>query len=393
MQQNVIFLILDFIGFILLLKWCKHQYQAYISIPKKSDFFTFKRFKYVGILFLVVLIPLLLVNYTSIENTLHIPLKHIKTYTVFYALLISFSISLVWLLYILKLDIYNKEKKRHLAIIIILAIVSTLFANFWYHLFHSFGIENSKLPLPSFLYSVFVIGLIEETVKFVPFLLVLKFTKAINEPYDYLLYAATSALSFAFVENAMYISNYGITVTTARAIYATVAHMTFSCVIAYGLFLIKYKKTKYPSYLVFPLFYLLAISSHGFYDFWLINDAVSNYNGITTIFFLITIHIWFVMKNNTINSSNFYNKNIRLNNDKLKVYLMISLLSIFMFSYVYVALVYNQTQANKLFRESVFTYGYIIFYLIATLSNYTIVKGLINPIKVRLKILFFKFRK
>ena len=392
MQQNVIFFILNIIGLGLILKWISYQLRAFFTFKDKKKFFTFKRFKFVGIILILVTIPILLVNKTELESLYHVPKDQIDKNLILYAAIISFLISAVWLKYILKLDIYDKEKKQHILLIIVLSVISTLFADFWYNSFHSIGIVDAKAPIQSFLYSVFGIGLIEETIKFIPLLIILKFTKAIDEPYDYILYASTSALSFAFVENIMYLHNHGLEIINARALYATVAHMTFSSTIAYGLYLNKFKAGKYSKILVFLFFYILAITAHGFYDFWIMNEVVSDYNGITTLFFLATIHIWFLMKNNTINNSNYYSKDLILNNDQLKVYLMISLLSIFMFGYLYVAFVWDAEEANHFFLNSVFAYGYILFYLIATLSNYNIIEGFMRPIRVRLGILFFKNR-
>jgi len=164
--------------------------------------------------------------------------------------------------------------------------------------------------------------------------------------------------------------------------------MTFSSVIGYGLFLIKFNKTKLPPVVIFIGFYLLAMLSHGFYDFWLINKAVSSFEGLTTLFFLATVHIWFIMKNNTINSSNYYNKDISIDNDQIKIYLIISLLSIFMSSYLYVAFALGEQEANSFFLKSIFSYGYIMLYLIATLSRFNLIHGILKPIRVSINILF-----
>ena len=58
------------------------------------------------------------------------------------------------------------------------------------------------------IYSSVVIGFVEELVKIIPFLLLLKFFKFIDEPYDYILYASSSALGFAFMENMIYFEDY-----------------------------------------------------------------------------------------------------------------------------------------------------------------------------------------
>jgi RsiW-degrading membrane proteinase PrsW (M82 family) len=373
---------LNIIGFVLIIKWFRNHVKDYKSLENKLHFFRIKRFKSILISSIIIIIPILIVNFTTLESTNHISDKTLNDNKFLFAIIISFLISLVWLVYIYRLDIYNKEKKRNLLLIIFLASVLTSFAEIPYLFIHNLGFTDAKNPIDSFIYSVFGIGLIEETVKFIPLLLILWFTKAIDEPYDYILYASASALGFSFVENAMYLNQSGLEIINARALYATVAHMTFSSMIAYGLFLIKFKKTRYPALFVFPFFYFLAIFSHGFYDFWLINKAVSMFSGLTTLFFLTTVHIWFSMKNNTINTSNYYDNSKGVNNDYLKIYLIISLLSILMFSYVYVSLKWNSSTANIFFTKSIFTYGFIIFYLIATLSNFSLIEGFIKPFKL-----------
>jgi RsiW-degrading membrane proteinase PrsW (M82 family) len=385
--------VLDFVGLILILKWFKFQITDYKSLTNKSDYFTIDRFKYIIVTIIVVSIPLLVVNFTSIEESNHLNKAVIEQNKYIFAIAISIFITLVWLIYIYRLDLFNKEKKRNLIFIVILSSFITLFAEIPYNFIHSLGFTNSHEIIPSMIYNVFGIGLVEELMKLIPLLIVLKFTKAIDEPYDYILYASASALGFSLVENAMYLERYGLQIINARAIYATVAHMTFSSMIAYGLFLTKYKKTRYPSFLVVLVFFFFAIFSHGFYDFWVLNKSVAAYKGLTTLFLLLTIHLWFVMKNNTINASNYYDKSKVINNDRLKIYLIISLLTIFMLSYVFVAFKWNSREANAFLIQSLLVYGYIIFYLVATLTKFDIVKGVVKPFKWSLKFLVPKSKK
>jgi RsiW-degrading membrane proteinase PrsW (M82 family) len=385
--------LLDIIGFILIVKWFRVQRNDFKNLKNKSEYFKFNRFKSIFIASLLLLSPILIINFTSIETSFHITDKSLRKNNVLYAYLISFLISTVWFLYIYKLDIFNKEKKRHLIAIFLLSCAFTLLTNYPYEFIHSLGFVNRQEFWPSLAYSIFGIGFIEETIKFISFLIILKFTKAIDEPYDYILYASIAALGFSFIENAMYLNNYGLHIISARALYATVAHMTFSSIIVYGLFLIKYKKTKIPAPIIFVLFYFLAIFAHGFYDFWLINKSLTKFQGLTTLFFLATVHIWFVMKNNTINTSNYFNTSKSINNDRLKIYLIISLISVFMLSYIYVAFKFNSKQANKFLIKSAITYGYIIFYLIATLSKFDVIKGLVKPFRLNISFFIPKSRK
>ncbi len=389
----VVYIILDLIGIFLFFKWVKLQHTAYKTTSSKSNFFTLHRFKPILLFVSIILIPIIIVNLTPIETKFHISNELLNENNFIYSTVLSLFVSLVWFMYIYKLDIFNKEKIKHLILIFFLGSFFTLLADIPYELIHSLGFKNSTNPFLSFIYSVFGIGLIEEIIKLIPLLIILRFTKAIDEPYDYILYASTAALGFAFVENTMYLFSHGIEIINARALYATVAHMTFSSMIAYGLFLIKFKKTNRNPKLIFILFFFLAIFSHGFYDFWLINKIASAFSGLTTLFFLITIHLWFIMKNNTLNVSNFYSDKFTIDNDKLKIYLIISLLSIFMFSYLYVAFKWNSIEANRFLFRSVLVYGFIIFYLIATLSQFNLIEGLLKPFKLNFNNLIPKNKK
>jgi RsiW-degrading membrane proteinase PrsW (M82 family) len=340
-----------------------------------------------------LIIPVVLVNQTDIELIRWKSLTDLNREKYVFAFVLSFFISFLWLNYIIKLDIFDKEKKRYILLILILALFFTAMTDFPYNLIHKLGFINSPTPVNSFIYSVFGIGLIEETIKLIPFLIILKYTKAIDEPYDYILYASVAALAFAFLENSMYLHDYGLQIINARALFATVAHMVFSSTIAYGFITNKYHLSRYNPKLVFLFFFLIAIFSHGFYDFWLINQIASVYSWITTLFFLLGVHIWFVMINNSINISNYYTENKQINNDKLKLFLIMGLLGLFMFSYLYIAFTHDSKVANNFFREAVLVYGYIIFYLVATLTQYDLVQGIIKPLKFSFKSLLPKIRK
>lgn len=380
MSRGLVDGLLVLLGGVIILVWIFYQLKDLIYLPKK-EFFKFKRFKYPLLLIIIIGIPLYIANNTNLIPFLNIEQSNIPFYNL-YCWVIAFFVSIVWLQYILKLDIYEKEKWKHIAFVFISSIITTYGCYILYPICHALGFNLNGNVVNDFFYCIFGIGLIEETVKFIPFFILLKYTKAINEPYDYLLYASVSALGFAFAENAMYLNNYGIHIVAARAFYAAVAHMTFCSTVAYGLLLKKYRFPQYPTILVFLVFFFIAMFIHGFYDFWLINKQVSSYNGITTIFLLITIHLWFTMKNNAINISPFHNEKVKLDNDKLKQYLVISLCSIFMFSYLYVVLIYGKHEGMKFFWGNMRAYGYVVFYLIISFSNYNIIKGKFNPLKI-----------
>ncbi len=382
MARNLVDLLLILTGSFVFLYWLVRQILDLIALPT-SEFFTIKRFKYPILLLLLIGTPILFVNQRFINFDFSGDLELISdsTFTI-YCWIVALAISLVWLNYILKLDIFEKEKWKHIISVFVMSFITSFGCEILYPLFSFLGFDLNGNIINDFIYCIFGIGLIEEVVKIIPFLILLKYTKAINEPYDYLLYASISALGFAFAENILYLNNYGIHIAAGRAFYAAVAHMTFCSTAIYGLLLKKYRLSKYPRVLVFLFFFFIAMFIHGFYDFWLINKKVSNFSGITTLFFLITIHLWFTMKNNAINKSPFYKDHITLDNDKLKKYLVISLISIFMFSYLYVAFFFGKTVANSFFWTNGLTYGYVVFYLIISFSNYNIVRGKLSKLNI-----------
>ena len=114
------------------------------------------------------------------------------------------------------------------------------------------------------------IGMVEELVKFLPWFLILKFTNIIDEPFDYILYAALCAGGFAFTENLIYFQEAELHIIFVRATYCIVGHMFWSSTIAYGYVLYKYKyKAKRSKMYLVPFAFFIASFSHGLYDFFI----------------------------------------------------------------------------------------------------------------------------
>jgi len=72
MQQNVIFLLLDVIGVILIFKWILQQFADFSDSSREINFFTLKRFKSLLLVAFIIGIPLLLINTTVIEDIFHL---------------------------------------------------------------------------------------------------------------------------------------------------------------------------------------------------------------------------------------------------------------------------------------------------------------------------------
>lgn len=287
-----------------------------------------------------------------------------------------------WVMYLRKLDIFEPEKWEH---IIITVMLGMLFSFLTYPLsdFDNliFGFKLNGGVVNDFFYSIIGIGAIEEFVKIVPLLIMMRFTKAVNEPFDYIKYASLSALGFAFVENLIYFNESSLHIIHGRALTAVVSHMFDSSIIAYGIILNKYKWHG-NKYFNFILFFVLASISHGFYDFWLINETVSTFSIVTVIYLLVSMFMWNSFKNNALNHSNFYNKDKSIDGEKLQDYLLYSLAGILLFEYIALSFKFSPSVANSGLFSSLFSGTYLIFFLSGSLSRYSISKGHWGPIKL-----------
>lgn len=286
-----------------------------------------------------------------------------------------------WIMYLRKLDIFEVEKWKH---IIATVLLGMLFSFLTYPLsdFDNliFGFKLNGGLINDFFYSVIGIGAIEEFVKIVPLLLMMRFTKAVNEPFDYIKYASLSALGFAFVENLIYFNESNLHIIHGRALTAVVSHMFDSSIIAYGIILNKYKLHKNP-YLNFIFFFALASISHGFYDFWLINKSASTFSILTILFLLASMYMWNSFKNNALNHSEFYDKDKSIDSEKLQDFLLYSLAGVLLFEYIALAFKYCPSAANSGLFSSLYSGTYLIIFLSGNLSKFSITKGKWAPIK------------
>lgn len=76
---------------------------------------------------------------------------------------------------------------------------------------------------------IFLVGLVEETGKFLVFFLIAGSSAAIREPRDGVLHAASVGLAFAVVENVVY-SVYGIDTLLLRSVLTTTGHMSYASI-------------------------------------------------------------------------------------------------------------------------------------------------------------------
>jgi len=281
-------------------------------------------------------------------------------------------VMLSWLIYLRKIDIYEPEKWRNILLIFILGIIFsdlTFLLSDLNSMFTGFNL-NGKV-LNDLLYCIMGIGVIEELVKILPVILILKLTNAINEPVDYLVYGSVSALGFAFSENLMYFNSYGPQIIMGRALTAVIFHMFLTSLAAYGLMLNKYKSSK-ALLTDFTKFFVLAAIIHGLYDFWLINQTVSRFGLISIIMLVFCFSLFNTLISNALSNSEFFDENIHLNRRKLQNYLIYSLSFVLMFQYVSISFKFGHEEGWVSLKNSLISGGYLIIFISANLGTISI---------------------
>ncbi|HTF04266.1 MAG TPA: PrsW family glutamic-type intramembrane protease [Bacteroidia bacterium] len=287
----------------------------------------------------------------------------------------AFLILLAWVIYLLRVNIQRSSGIVTALFVVLFSAVMMIPVWLLYDFFEfGLGFTLNGEVFNDLMYCIFGIGVIEEFVKIVPFLLLLFFTKKIKEPIDYIMYASLAALGFAFVENILYFQEDSLNIMHSRALTASISHMIDSSIVAYGLILARFKY-KRNSVLYFFLFFFLAAVSHGFYDFWLLNDVVSDYSIVTFFYLLTSILIYASLINNALNQATEPSANIHLNSAKLSSNLAAWLVGVFLFEFICLTWIYGPTISNRELITSTLGGGYLILFLSVRLGNIDIFPG------------------
>jgi RsiW-degrading membrane proteinase PrsW (M82 family) len=305
----------------------------------------------------------------------------------------AFIILCLWLYFLRKMDIYEPEKWHHLILTFLLSIVC-MHLLYPAHdiLWNVFDYYRPTRPVSDFAYITISVGMVEEFVKILPVLIMLKFSKAINEPFDYILYASVSALGFAFVENIGYFGDQQLGNIAIRGFQCCMVHMAFSATIGYGLMLGHYRK-KYNKFGLFILFFLLASFFHGFYDFWLMDWWAIEYEWVAAITTIIMIHLWVTYANNTLNISNFYRPDVILQTNRFKYIAFTLFVIILMLSYTIVSFNYGWKYGNFNIVTDSLHLILVVSYFALSLGFMSVTRGYLKPLQVPFSFLFPSKRK
>lgn len=300
------------------------------------------------------------------------------------AIVFSFYVSWIWIDYLRRIDLFEREKLHHLILTFFAGAVFPFLIDLFHRFLLSPEISLNGNPLNDFFYSVIVIGLVEEVVKFLPLLIILLFfKKLLNEPLDYLVYAAVSALGFAFHENIIYIFDYGIGVIGTRSVLSVPCHIFDSALFAYGFVLYRFNPGS-NGVLKVITFAGLSVLSHGFYDFWLVNDTVPGGFLITILYYFITISLFATIIGNCINNSPFYHPKHTINSEKTARILFIYYGILFAALLIVLGIVTGIDEACTFYIRFIFLRFLILAILIIRLSRFRIIPARWNTIKFEL---------
>lgn len=297
----------------------------------------------------------------------------------FFSVGVAGLISFFWILYLTWLDLYEREKKRYLILVFVLGCIFTFLVFPVSGIVNMLGFNLNGNGWNDFLYCIFGIGTVEEIAKFIPWFIMWRFSRQLDEPFDFILYASISALGFAFIENVMYLYRSDLTAVYARALYSSVAHMFFSSIIAYGWMWWEYRGHRF-NLGTFLVLLMLASLGHGFYDFWLIRYDLK-LQLITLLFFLLNLHFWVMMKNNLINISGFYNPVLKLRSHLFMYRLVSLLLIVLIVSMIGYNILFGQEATRNFGWYILSQYSYVFVYVTVSFSSFQIIPGYIGSFK------------
>lgn len=267
-----------------------------------------------------------------------------------YAAIAAFLIAFVYILFLRRMDIFEKERPIYTFITFVLGcaflfLVFVLQAIF--PLQQLFSDDGNLLIRLQF--HIVAVAIFEETVKILPFLIMFSFRRIVNEPFDFIKYASVGAMGFAAVENVLYFSKYSLEIVESRAFYTSIMHMFTSSVIAYQMMYAKYKLNK-SAWLGFVPGFFSAVIIHGLYNA-LIGHNETYFLGIALTVGLLVL--WGRIMNNALNASPFFDETVLRKTFWAGVYLLLGWGAIFLFAAIGLFMQKGMSDAIQFLQEGI----------------------------------------
>ena len=291
--------------------------------------------------------------------------------------LAAIFIALVWFFYLRKLDFFEPEKFRYLLFCLLLGMFFSLLCYPLYDFYHYYlNFQLTGHWFNDLMYCIFGIGFIEELIKIIPLFLMIRFTRELNESIDYLIYASISALGFATTENLLYFDELSLSIVHGRALTAVVLHLSLTSLIAYSLVYTRFKADKKSGWSVFLYIFLLAITFHGLYDYFILGQGIIEKLSVLSIMILLfLVQVYSKILTNSLNQSAFFDEIKLLHFKSLTFYLMYTFSGIILLEYVLISFSFGASYANSHLSYTGITSYLIIVYLTVALGKFRIEKG------------------
>lgn len=303
---------------------------------------------------------------------------------------VSLFIAWIWVDYFRLIDIHHKNNFYHVIAAFLLGGAS-VFIVFGVHeyVLNGSGLQINGNLVNDLIYAIFQVGMLEEFSKICAFFIFfVLFRSHLKEPIDYLMYVSVCALGFSAVEHVMYFSRSGPEIINGRAILSTVGHMFDTSIIAYGLILFRFKREKH-SFLTVITCFLLASLAHGIYDFFLMYPPLNEIGWIfTVLYFLVTISVFAVILNNSINNSPYFSYREIIDSSSVFKRILIYYGIIFLIQFLLTLTDHTLEWSIRSIAFSVIFSGTIIILTIGRLSRFNLVRGRWQRIKLEFP---FKF--
>ncbi|MBT8080039.1 MAG: PrsW family intramembrane metalloprotease [Gammaproteobacteria bacterium] len=176
-----------------------------------------------------------------------------------------------WAIYHYHKDRHRPEPLGNLLLCFLLGIGASFISQAMYQAAGIIGIRYDAFMLADsslaglFAYAVLVIGGIEETAKFIPFVVVALRLKAFDEKMDGIIYASFIALGYAAAENYSYLEFLDDRDAVLRGFASPLVHIMFSS--TWGYMVGKAYLAGRPLVLLSYLAVTVSALLHGLYDF------------------------------------------------------------------------------------------------------------------------------
>ncbi len=225
--------------------------------------------------------------------------------TDFFGILGAILIAFLWIYYLIRLDLYEPEKKFNIILCFIMGFLCAGL-DIFYHFYWDNNISLHEVEggnfLNNLLYYTFAVGTIEELVKFLPFFYFFYIARSINESFDFILYPSIAAIGFACIENILYFDYSSDKTMLLRALFCCSGHALYSTIIGYGC-MKSFLADGRLSFKTLLKYFALACFFHGLFD-----AVISSFDSlwIAAFFWFGEIGAWLYLINLGLNKSKFY---------------------------------------------------------------------------------------